>query len=36
MKKVNLYLDEDQYRKLILKKGKMTWVEFIMQLNVVG
>jgi len=32
MKKINLYLDDDQYEKLIAKKGKLTWVEFVMKL----
>lgn len=32
MKKVNLFLDNEQYEKLVLKKGNMTWVEFVMKL----
>jgi len=32
MKKVNLYLDEEQYAKLTKKKEKLTWVEFVMKL----
>jgi len=32
MKKVNLFLDDEQYEKLIAQKGKMTWIEFVMQL----
>jgi len=32
MKKVNLYLDDDQHEKLLAKKGDLTWVEFVMQL----
>lgn len=32
MKKVPLILEDEQYEKLIKKKGKMTWVEFVMQL----
>ncbi len=33
MKKVNLFLDDDQHEKLIEKKGDMTWVEFVMKLT---
>jgi len=32
MKKVNLFLDDDQHERLVAKKGKMTWVDFVMQL----
>lgn len=32
MKKVNLYLDDDQHEQLIKAKGDKTWVEFVMQL----
>jgi hypothetical protein len=32
MKKVPLILEDEQYEELIKKKGKMTWVEFVMQL----
>lgn len=32
MKKVNLFLDDSQYEKLIEQKGKLTWVEFVMKL----
>lgn len=32
MKKINLYLEQKEYDALIKKKGKMTWVEFVMQL----
>jgi len=32
MKKVNLFLDDDQYEKLIKKKGELTWVDFVMRL----
>lgn len=32
MKKVNLYLDDDQHKKLVEAKGDKTWVEFVMQL----
>ena len=32
MKKVNLFLDDDQYDKLVEKKGNMTWVDFVMTL----
>ena len=33
MKKVNLFLDDEQYKKLIKKKGKLTWVQFVMRLT---
>lgn len=32
MKKVNLFLEEEQYERLIKKKGEMTWIEFVMKL----
>jgi predicted CopG family antitoxin len=32
MKKVNLYLEDEEYEKLIKLKGNMTWVDFVMQL----
>lgn len=32
MKKVNLYLDDDQHERLVKAKGDKTWVEFVMQL----
>jgi len=32
VKKVLLLLDEEQYEKLIKKKGTKTWVEFVMTL----
>lgn len=32
VKKVPLYLDDDQHEKLLKKKGKLTWVEFVMKL----
>lgn len=32
MKKVNLYLENEKYEKLVKQKGNMTWIEFIMQL----
>jgi len=31
MKKVNLYLDDDQHERLVKAKGDKTWVEFVMQ-----
>jgi len=33
MKKVNLFLDDDQHEKLVKAKGDLTWVEFVMQLT---
>lgn len=32
MKKVNLFLDNDQYELLKKAKGKKSWVEFVMEL----
>ena len=32
MKKVNLFLEDEEYNKLIKKKGKLTWVQFVMKL----
>lgn len=32
MKKVNLFLEDEQYEKLIKAKGDMTWIEFVMTL----
>ena len=32
MKKINLFLENEQYQKLVKQKGKKTWVEFVMQL----
>lgn len=32
MKKVNLFLEDEQHKKLLAKKGRMTWVEFVMKL----
>jgi len=32
MKKVNLFLEDEQYEALIKKKGKLTWVDFVMKL----
>jgi len=32
MKKVNLFLEDEQHEKLLKQKGKLTWVEFVMKL----
>jgi len=32
MKTIPLHLEDDQYEKLLNKKGEKTWIEFIMQL----
>ena len=32
MKKVLLLLEDDEHEKLVAKKGKLTWVEFVMTL----
>lgn len=32
MKKVNLFLEDEQYNKLVKLKGEKTWVEFVMTL----
>ena len=36
MKTVPLHLEDEQYKKLIKAKGKMNWVQFIMQLTEKG
>jgi len=32
VKRVNLVFDEDQYKKLVAKKGNLTWIDFVMKL----
>jgi len=32
MKKVNLFLEDEEYEKLVEQKKDMTWVEFVMKL----
>jgi hypothetical protein len=32
MKKISFFLEDEEYEKLMNKKGDMTWVEFVMQL----
>lgn len=32
MKTIHLYLEDVQYEKLIKKKGKLSWIEFVMTL----
>jgi len=32
MKQINVYFDDDEYKKLINKKGKLTWHNFIIKL----
>jgi len=32
MKQINVYFDDDEYKKLIEKKGKLTWHNFIIKL----
>jgi len=32
MKKINLFLEDEQYEALVKMKGNLTWVEFVMQL----
>lgn len=33
MKTVHLYMEDEQYKKLIKVKKDMSWIEFIMQLT---
>ena len=32
MKIVPLHLEDEEYKRLLKQKGKMTWIEFVMKL----
>jgi predicted CopG family antitoxin len=33
MKALNIYLEDEEYKKLVKLKGKKTWREFILELT---
>ncbi|KKM75454.1 hypothetical protein LCGC14_1390070 [marine sediment metagenome] len=32
MKQINVYFEDEEYKKLVKKKGKLTWHDFILKL----